>query len=92
MSPSHILPANLLEKYDVEFVTFGDKVSDAKVVTDLVVEQPAWADGLTLLEGTRVAITPPADAEGAAVKLDDATPFTLMKMADMCLTQRANHG
>lgn len=63
------------EKYDVEFVTFGDKVSDAKVVTDLVVEQPAWADGLTLLEGTRVAITLPADAEGAAVKLDDATLY-----------------
>ncbi len=46
-----------------------------KVVTDLVVEQPAWADGLTLLEGTRVAITLPADAEGAAVKLDDATLY-----------------
>lgn len=62
------------EAYKLTFTVSDDKAAATKVVTDLIVEQPEWADGLTLLEGTRVSLTLPADMENGTVKLDD-TPL-----------------
>lgn len=62
------------EKYDLTFTVSGDKAKETKVVTDMIVEQSAWTEGLSLLEQTRVELTLPDDAENVAVKLDE-TPL-----------------